>query len=166
VAKYLDKVIEEMNDYSSMGMPDGEGSMGMGTPQSMGVRGSRRGDKKLKAYKLNDLLDPRNRNRAEEEEDGMDMDAEMGDMDNGHTEELKSFFMDNPSPSDEEVAMKAEEMGLDLEGMRKAVYALIQSLLPSDEEDMDNDMNVDMDMDMDDEGMGADMGKMSSRRGM
>jgi len=62
----------------------------------------------------------------------------MDDMENG-TEELKQFFMDNPEPADEEIAMYAEEHGMDLQDMRQAVYRLIQSLLPSDEEGIDDD---------------------------
>lgn len=164
MSKYLDKVIEEMGNYSEMGLPDGEGSMGMGTP------GRAQGGRVTDAYKLNSLL--RNRNRAEQQEDTLDdmeggMGDEMGDYEGdmngdlegeGDVEEIKSFFMDNPDPSDEEVMQYAEENGMDMQEMRKAVYRLIQSLLPSDEEGMDDyeDMgdkegDVSMDMDMGDE---------------
>lgn len=144
MAKYLDKVIKEMRDYGSMGIPDGEGAMGMGSVSNMGMRGTHRG-KAIKAYKLSDIL--RFRNQAEEEEDfnGMN-DYESDDM-GGDTEELKQFFMDNPEPSDEEIAMYAEEKDMDLQDMRKAVYALIQSLLPDDDEE-----GMDVSGEMDDEG--------------
>jgi len=175
VAKYLDKVIKEMADYSNMGMPDGDNTQGMGSVKSMGMRGGHQG-KKLRVYKeINPLL--RDRSQREEEEDSMeydDMDSmngmdDMGDMngdmgmDDGHTEELTQFFTDNPSPSDEEIAMQADDLGLDLEGMRKAVYALIQSLLPSDEEG-NGSMDVDMDMDMGDDDMAMGDDEMSSDR--
>lgn len=179
MAKYLDKVIKEMADYSNMGMPDGAGACGMGSVKSMGMRGGHQG-KKMRVFKELQF-----RNQAEEEEDSMngmdDMDSmngmdDMGDMngdmdmgmDDGHTEELTQFFTDNPAPSDEEIAMQAEELGLDLEGMRKAVYALIQSLLPSDEED-NGSMDVEMDMDMGDDETGMDDEMPSDRissRGM
>lgn len=138
MSKYLKQVIEEMGSYSEMGMPDGEGAMGMGSVAPMGMRGGHQG-KAIKAYKLNDVL--RHRNQAEEEEglsdmEGMD-DYESDEMDDG-VEELKQFFMDNPEPSDEEISMYAEEKGMDLQEMRKAVYSLIQSLLPDDEEGMDD----------------------------
>lgn len=138
MSKYLEKVIEEMRSYNDMGMPDGEGSMGMGSVSTLGMRGGHQG-KAIKAYKMNDIL--RSRNQAEEEEgldsvDNMD-DYESDDM-GDNTEELKQFFMDNPTPSDEEISIYAEEKGMDLEEMRQAVYALIQSLLPDEEEGMDS----------------------------
>jgi len=146
VSKYLDKVIKEMANYANMGMPDGEGAMGMGSVSNMGMRGAHKG-KAVKAYKLNDIL--RYRNAAEEEEgfddmEGMDdegMGDEFGSDDDmgGDTQELQQFFTDNPEPSDEEIAMYAEEHDMDLQGMRSAVYALIQSLLPDSEEGMDDE---------------------------
>lgn len=176
MAKYLDKVIEEMGNYSEMGMPDGEGSMGMGTP-SHGE-----GGRVTNAYKLNSLL--RRRNQGEQQEDTLDdmeggTSDEMGDYEGdmngeGDVEEIKSFFMDNPNPSHEEVMQYAEEHGMDMEEMRQAVYRLIQSLLPSDEEGMDDyeDMgdeegNVSMDMDMgDNAGMrGAEEQEIKLRNG-
>ena len=156
MSKYLDKVIEEMGSYSDMGMPDGQGSMGMGTAAPMGgLRGGRCGDgkQKITAYKLNDIL--RSRARAEEEEGMEDMDAGMDadmsmdtdmDMEENGTEELKQFFIDNPEPADEEIAAYAEEHGMDLEEMRIAVYQLIQSLLPSDEEGMDDEDSIDFEV--------------------
>jgi len=137
MAKYLDRVIKEMQQYSDMGMPDGEGVMGMGDTSSLGMRG-RRSDVKLKAYKLNDIL--QRRNRAEEEE------LDMYSMNNKpNVVELKQFFMDTPSPTDEEIADYAEQHGMDLQDMRQAVYALIQSLLPSDDmQDIDSEMGSDM----------------------
>jgi hypothetical protein len=59
----------------------------------------------------------------------MDMDAEDDMGAEVDTEEMKSFFQDNPAPSDEEVAQYAQERGIDMEQMRQEVYALIQSLL-------------------------------------
>jgi len=151
MSKYLKKVIEEMGNYSDMGMPDGEGSMGMGSVGTVGMRGAGCGDKKIKAYKLNDLL--RTRNRAEEEEglediDPNAMDDEMGMNDENGTEELKQFFISNPEPADEEIATYAEDHGMDLQEMRSAVYALIQSLL-GDEEGMDDEMDMGDEEDMD-----------------
>lgn len=139
----MDDVIKEMSDYSNLGLPNGEGSMGMGTP------GRAEGGRIKDAYKINSLL--RNRNAGEQQEDTLDdmdgageMDFEVGndgDMEaEGNVEEIKAFFMDNPDPSDEEVMQYAEENGMDMQEMRKAVYSLIQSLLPSDEEGMDDDM--------------------------
>ncbi len=138
MAKYLDKVIKEMNNYGEMGLPDGTGSMGMGSVSPMALRGGNQG-KAIKAYKLNDVL--RHKNQAEEEEglndtEGMN-DYESDDMDN-NTEELKQFFIDNPEPADEEIAAYAEEKGIDLQQLRKDVYALIQSLLQDDEDNMDD----------------------------
>lgn len=151
MSKRLDEIIEEMGNYSDMGMPDGQGAMGMGTAAPMGgLRGgSSDGRPKLKAYKLNDVL--RSRNRAEEEEglDGIDTDMEdtgmddMGMEDEGGTAELKQFFTDNPEPSDDEISAYAEEHDMDLQEMRLAVYRLIQSLLPSDEEDMGDEDSMD-----------------------
>lgn len=159
MSKYLDKVIEEMGNYGDMGMPDGEGAMGMGSVSNMGMRGGHQG-KAMKAYKLNDVL--RRRNQAEEEEgmgdmEGMD-DYESDDM-GADTEELKQFFMDNPEPADEEIAQYAEEKGMDLEEMRKAVYALIQSLLPDAEEGMDDEMDSMDDEDSIDFSVSSDTGE-------
>jgi len=159
MSKYLDKVIKEMKDYGNMGMPNGEGAMGMGSVEPIGgLRGGRNGKKVIKAYELNDVL--RTRNRAEEEE-GMDDYESMDDMsgmddmegmdDGGNNEELQQFFTDNPEPSDEEIAMYAEEHDMDLQAMRKAVYSLIQSLLPDSEEGMDDMEGMDAEADMGDE---------------
>lgn len=139
----LKEVIEEMGGYSDMG--------GMRSADSIGMMGRPNNGNKLKAYKLSDLLDPRNRNRAEEEEDlepmdDMDMDMDMDtDMnaEGDDVEETKQFFLDNPEPSDEDIAMYAEERGMDMEDMRKAVYRLIRSLLAT--ESPDDEMDVDMD---------------------
>lgn len=170
MAKYLDQVIKEMGNYSEMGMPDGEGSTGMGTP------GRQPGGRVRDVYKLNSLL--RRRNGAEQQEDTLgDLDSEggmEGGMDDyeggmdggmegdgeGDVEQIKSFFTDNPDPSDEEVMQYAEENGMDMQEMRKAVYRLIQSLLPSDEEGMDDyegmdDEEGDVSMDMDMGGAGG-----------
>jgi len=158
MSKYLDKVIEEMGDYGDMGHPTGETSMGMGSASSMGIMGGcNGGQKKIKAYKLRDLL--QQRTRAEEEEDLSDIDNEENGMDDeansNDIEELKQFFMDNPEPADEEIAAYAEEHGMDLEEMRLAVYELIQSLL-GDEEQPDDEMDMDMDMDRDFDETGMD----------
>lgn len=140
MSKILDKVIEEMGSYGDMGIPDGEGSMGMGTVSNMDVRRPGSG-KAIKAYKMNDIL--RSKNRSEEEEGFDDMDSDMDNYEtdelDGDIEELKQFFMDNPSPTDEEISMYADEHGMDLEEMREAVYDLIQSLLPEDEENIDDE---------------------------
>lgn len=152
MSKYLDEVIEEMGNYADMGMPDGESSMGMGDAGVVGVRGKRGDGEVVKAYRLNDLL--RTRNRAEEEEDfdPMDMgdDSEFDDMEDDDVEETKQFFLDNPEPSDEDIQAYADEQGMDLEDMRKAVYRLIRSLLAT--ETPDDEMDVDMDdSEMDDD---------------
>jgi len=124
------------------------------------MRGGHQG-KAVKAYKLNDIL--RTRNRAEEEEDFSDMDGEMGDMngdmdmDDGNNEELQQFFTDNPTPSDEEIAMYADEHEMDLEGMRQAVYSLIQSLLPDSEEGMDDEMDGEVEIDNEEGDMDFDV---------
>lgn len=151
MSKYLDKVIEEMGDYGDMGHPTGETSMGMGSATPMGIMGGCTGKKKIKAYKLRDLL--QQRTRAEEEEDlgdigdeeaGMDGEFGMDGEANGNdVEELKQFFIDNPFPSHEEIAAYAEEHGMDMEEMRSSVYELIQSLLSNDEEDMGNEDSMD-----------------------
>lgn len=157
MAKYLDKVIEEMGNYSEMGMPTGEGAMGMGVPYKS------EGGRVKDAYKINSIL--RNRNHAEQQEDTVDdVEIEPGDEmndyednmnDEDNVEEIKTFFMDNPDPSDQEVMQYAEEHDMDMQEMRKTVYRLIQSLLSSDEENMDDydkmgndEGNVSMDMDM------------------
>ncbi len=156
MAKYLDKVIEEMGKYSEMGLPDGEGSMGMGTP------GHQQGGRVTDAYKLNSLL--RRRNRAEQQEDTVDdmdagidseMDTYKGDVDDKDgIEEIKTFFIDNPNPSDEDVMQYAEEHNMDMQQMRQAVYNLIQELLSYNDEEMDDydasssdssDVSIDMD---------------------
>jgi len=64
---------------------------------------------------------------------GMEMDVDVDAMDDGavDTEEMKSFFQENPTPSDEEVMQFASERGIDMEQMRQEVYALIQELLGS-----------------------------------
>ena len=155
MSKFLDKAIKEMRNYGDMGLPDGEGNGGMGSVSKNPV---------VNAYKMNNIL--RRRQQAEEEEMSMDggmddekmpndemdmggeedggMEMDMGseegmsdEMGGGEgTEEMKQFFQDNPSPSDEEVTQYAEERGIDMEQMRKDVYALIQSLLGGDEEGM------------------------------
>lgn len=192
MSRFLDSVISEMNNYADMGMPDGEGSMGMGSAPT----GKLKDAYKMKQLKVNNML--RNRNAAEEEEMDAamgDMDAAMGDdmgsmddmggedemsmdMDGGDgggmfgdmeggagepSDELKQFFTDNPSPSDEEISQYAQEKGIDMQGMRTAVYDLIQSLMGSDggedyefgelgdEEGTDDEMSMGDEEGMDDE---------------
>ena len=147
MSKFLDKALKEMRSYGEMGLPDGETSGGMGDTSKNPV---------VNAYRMNKIL--RHRQKAEEEEfnidggmrdaempddemdmdaaccdDEMDMDMEMGsDEEMGgdiDTEELKAFFQENPSPSDEEITAFAEERGVDMQQMRQEVYALIQELL-------------------------------------
>jgi len=101
----------------------------------------------------------------------MDMgDVEMGMDDCGDVdvEEVKNFFSDNPSPSDEEIAQYAGERGIEMDQLRQEVYALIQSLLDvegGEEMGMDDEMaGVDDmdgmdsgdDMSADEEDMGAE----------
>ncbi len=178
MSKYLSNVIKEMNDYGNMGLPDGEGSMGMG---SQAPTGKLKDAFKMQQLKTNQML--RRRSQAEEEEDrgmggpddmsaqadldgmgdegsmdgemgdemsmgdeeGMDgMDGEMGSMDGEMGDEegmddemgteddvaqLQQFFTDNPEPSDQDISQYADENGMDLGGMRSAVYALIGSLI-------------------------------------
>lgn len=133
MGKILDKVLSEMRDYSEMGLPTGETGMGMGDVPPDMRRHAGMGDKVKKAYRMNDIL--RHRGRAEEEEVSQ-YDDQYDDYDNQSIdiEELKSFFKENPYPSDEEVIAFAEEHGIDMEEMRQAVYALIQELLGGDEE--------------------------------
>ncbi len=99
----------------------------------------------------------------------MDMDMEMGGEEgDGANDEMKNFFTDNPTPSDDEIAQYAQERGMDMEQMRQEVYALIQSLLDTQAggDAVDGDMfggieadgEMEMDGDMSDEdGLGADM---------
>lgn len=146
-----------MNNYGNMGMPDGEGSMGMG---SQAPTGKLKDAFKIQQLKTNHML--RRRSQAEEEEPGMggqdDMSAmagadSMGDqddyaggeeggmndqmgMDDGMGSEddvaaLQQFFTDTPEPSDQEISQYAQENGMDMQGMRSAVYALIKSLIQS-----------------------------------
>jgi len=193
VSKYLDNVIKEMNNYADMGLPDGEGSMGMG---SRAPTGKLKDAFKMQQLKTNQML--RRRNQAEEEEGSMGSDDDMsaqagvdsmgdealqgidGEVDAGMDGEvdagmdgnvdagmgteddvasLQQFFTDNPNPSDQEISQYAEENGMNLGGMRSAVYALIQSLLPNDSEsstkfnwlgsDTEDDLDAD-DLDADD----------------
>lgn len=153
----LKKAIKEMRSYGEMGLPDGESGMGMGSADVS------RGEKPslASAYRMNKIM--RHRNAAEEEEMGMEpemgMDDEMpaDDMEAedpvGGVEEIKQFFMDNPTPSDEEVAQYAEEHGIDMQQMRQEVYELIQSLLgTTDEERSDMEELPDEEMSADAEG--------------
>jgi len=145
VSKNLKKVIEEMGGYAGMGS-GGESNMGMRSAGTVGVMGGHHSkDNKLKAYKLSDLL--QSRLNSDEEEDLGDIDTDVDGMDDDmgddNVEELKQFFIDNPAPADEEIAAYAEAHNMDLEEMRQAVYSLIQSLLPDDEEDMGDEDSMD-----------------------
>ena len=142
MSKYLEQVIKEMSDYGSMGLPSGETGMGMGSVAPVGnggLRGAQTGSE-IKAYKLNDLLGQHR--RAEEEEFDMENDEHNApgayDLD-----ALKQFFITNPEPSDGEIHQYASDNNMDLDEMRKAVYALIGSLIGMETDvpaDVDNDI--------------------------
>ena len=178
----LDKVIKEMKSYGDMGLPDGENGGGMGSKnpvvnayrmnnilrrrqraeeEEMNIDGGMRDadmpdddDESYmddKDYKMDmDMTTPPGDHEEMDNEEGLGMDDE------GDTEEMKSFFQDNPAPTDDEVMQYAEERGIDMEQMRQEVYALIQSLLGGEDPVGDGEE----DMGYDDEGMGdeEDMG--------
>jgi hypothetical protein len=151
MSKYLDKAIKEMRNYGDMGLPDGENGGGMGSVSKNPVVNAYKMNNILRRRQQAEEEEMSMGGEDRESEmsmgDEMGMDAEDGDMemdmdmggmdDEGmddemggeDTEEMKQFFQDNPSPSDEEVTQYAEERGIDMEQMRKEVYALIQSLL-------------------------------------
>lgn len=155
MSKFLDKAIKEMRSYGEMGLPDGETAGGMGdTSKNPVVNAYRmnnilRRQQRAEEEEMNidggmrdaDMPDDEAHmddkdykmdmpgNEAGMEVDSMDMDAEDGMGGDVDTEEMKQFFQDNPSPSDEQVMQYAEERGIDMEQMRQEVYALIQSLL-------------------------------------
>ena len=158
MSKYLDKAIKEMKSYGDMGLPDGETSGGMGDTSKNPVVNAYRMNNILRRRAAADeeemnidggmrdaempdddeaRMDDKDYDMdmpGDEEAMGMDMSVDIddiGDEDNGEvdTEELKQFFQDNPSPSDDEIVQYAQERGIDMEQMRQEVYALIQALL-------------------------------------
>ena len=178
----LDKAIKEMKSYGDMGLPDGENGGGMGSEnpvvnayrmnnilrrrnqaeeEEMNIDGGMRdadmpdGDEARmddKDYDMDMDMD-----MPHGDHDEMDNEEGLGMDDEGDTEEMRSFFQDNPAPSDDEVMQYAEERGMDMEQMRQEVYALIQSLLGGEdpvgdgEEDMGDEMGMDDEQGMDDE---------------
>jgi len=103
-----------------------------------------------------------------------DMGMDVGE-DGVDIEEVKNFFTDNPSPTDEEIAQYAGERGIEMDQLRQEVYALIQSLLDAakgDEEmgmddtqgmdDMDG-MSSDDDMSADEEDMGDEQSGLNTK---
>lgn len=104
--------------------------------------------------------------------DEMGMDMEMGGMDDGMgdegmgdesgAEEMRQFFTDNPTPSDEEIAQYAQERGIDMQQMRQEVYTLIQSLLDTQAggEDMEGGMFGDIEVPGGDEEMAGGIDDM------
>jgi hypothetical protein len=173
MSKFLDKAIKEMKSYGDMELPDGEPS-GNKVVNAYKMNNILRRQQRAEEEEFNidgAMRDENDEARMDDKdykmdmpgdeggaEMDMDMDIDMGDeegMDDmgGDTEEIKSFFQDNPEPSDEEVVQFAQERGMDMEDMRKEVYALIQNLLG--DSDPVGDGEADMEMGMDDE---ADMG--------
>jgi hypothetical protein len=156
MSKFLDKAIKEMRSYGEMGLPDGETAGGMGdTSKNPVVNAYRMNNilrRRQKAEEEEMSIDGgmRDADMPDDEEQmddkdysmdmpgdedamGMEMDVDVDAMDDGavDTEEMKSFFQENPTPSDEEVMQFASERGIDMEQMRQEVYALIQELLGS-----------------------------------
>ena len=179
----LDKAIKEMKSYGDMGLPDGENGGGMGSENPV-VNAYRMNNilrRRNQAEEEEMNIDGGMRDadmpdgdeaRMDDKDYGMDMDMDMppGDheeMDNEvglgmdddvDTEEMRSFFQDNPAPSDDEVMQYAEERGMDMEQMRQEVYALIQSLLGGEDPVGDGEENMDYDeQGMDDEDMGDEI---------
>ena len=157
MSKFLDKAIKEMRSYGEMGLPDGETAGGMGDTSKNPVVNAYRMNNILRRQQraeeeemnidggMRDADMPDDEAEMDDKDYGMDMPGDedamgmdmsmdmddMGDDMGGDvdTEEMKSFFQENPTPSDEEVMQFASERGIDMEQMRQEVYALIQELL-------------------------------------
>ena len=163
MSKFLEKAIKEMRNYGDMGLPDGETGCGMGSASNNKIVNAykmnnilrRRNRAEEEEMNINNGMRDTEMSDDEVGMDDKDYNMDMGgdeaamgvngiegdDVEmGGDVEEMKQFFQDNPDPSDEEVMQYADEHGMDMEDMRKEVYALIQSLLGGDSMDDEDGM--------------------------